>query len=530
MELTLSNISTSLVCIVAITWFWKILKCVWLKPKMLEKCLTKQGFRGHSYRVLFGDTKEIAKMVNETTSKPMQEFSNYYIPRIFPFHHQTIKTYGEKTFVWNGPIPTVIVTNPEDIRKILMKIFDFQKTIPNPFVKRITNGLTRHEGQKWVQQRKLINPAFHMEKLKHMVPAFHASCNEMIQEWEKMTSKTGSSEVEMWSFLHNFSADAISRAAFGSSFQDGKRVFELLREHISITVKSMQSVYIPGSRFVPTETNKREAKIIKQINTLLKDMIQKRQKAMEEGEEAKDDLLGLLLKSNKEGIEQDHHHEHGNSHNKQQHVHVKMSLKEVIEECKTFYIAGQDTTSTLLVWTLVLLSKHPNWQEQLREEILATFGHNTPNYDGLNKLKKVNMVLHEVLRLYPPIPSLIRKLCNEMKVGDAILPEGIQVKLSLVHVHQNEKYWGLDAKEFNPERFSQGILQATSGNICFFAFSWGPRICIGSNFAMMQVKMALAMILQRFVLELSPSYAHAPTITRGTLRPQFGANLVLHRI
>lgn len=82
-----------------------------------------------------------------------------------------------------------------------------------------------------------------------MVPAFHASCNEMIQEWEKMTSETGSSEVEMWSYLHNLSADAISRAAFGSSFEQGRRVFELLREHTSITVQAMHSVYIPGSRY-----------------------------------------------------------------------------------------------------------------------------------------------------------------------------------------------------------------------------------------------------------------------------------------
>ncbi|KAL2945013.1 hypothetical protein RDABS01_033360, partial [Bienertia sinuspersici] len=417
MELTLSNISTSLVCIVAITWFWRILKWLWLKPKMLEKCLTKQGFR------------------------------------------------GEKTFVWNGPTPTVIVTNPEEIRKILMKISDFQKTIPNPILKRITNGLTRHEGQKWVQQRKLINPAFHMEKLKQM------------QSLEQHLEAVFKMEEGCLNFLEN--------------------IFQSL--------------------FIPTKNNKREAKIIKQINTLLKDMIQKRQKAMKEEEETRDDLLGLLLKSNKEGIEQDHHEHEQDSHNKK-HVHVKMSLKEVIEECKTFYIAGQETTSTLLVWTLVLLSKHPNWQEQLREEILATFGHNTPSYDGLNQLKKV-------LRLYPPAPSPTRKLCTKMKVGDAILPEGVQVNLSLVHVHQNEKYWGSDAKEFNPERFSQGILQATSGNMCFFAFGWGPRICIGSNFAMLQVKMALAMILQRFVLELSPSYAHAPTNTRGTLRPQFGANL-----
>lgn len=523
MEVTLSNSATSLVCIFITIWVWKTLKWLWLNPKALEKCLTRQGFRGHSYRILYGDTKEIAEMLKETTSKPMEHFSNDYFPRIFPFHHQTIKNYGEKSFIWDGPTPSVIITKPEDMNVILTKIYDFQKTIPNPFVKRITNGLSRLEGQKWAQERKLLNPAFHMDKLKHMVPAFHASIIEMIQEWEKMTSETGSSELEIWSFLHNLSADAISRAAFGSRFEEGRRVFELLREYISITVQAMQSVYIPGSRFLPTKTNRRAAKIIKEMEALLKEMIQRRQKAMEAGEAAKDDLLGLLLKSNLEGIQ-----DHQIDNNKQ--LRFKLGMKEIIEECKMFYIAGQETTSSLLVWTLILLSKHQDWQAQAREEILATFGHDTPDLDGLNKLKKVNMILHEVLRLYPPAPSLTRKVCHEIKVGDKILPAGVQVKLPLVVVHQSEKYWGPDAKEFNPNRFSEGILKAAGGKMCFFAFAWGPRICIGSNFAMIQVKMALVMILQRFTLELSPSYVHAPTTGRGTLRPQFGANLILHRI
>lgn len=139
-------------------------------------------------------------------------------------------------------------------------------------------------------------------------------------------------------------------------------------------------------RFLPTKTNRREAKIINEMESLLKGMIQKRQKAMEAGEEAKDDLLGLLLKSNLEGVVQDQQYQHGI--NKQQTV--KLGMKEVIEECKMFYIAGQDTTSSLLVWTLILLSKHQNWQEEAREEILTTFGYNTPDHHGLNQLKKVH--------------------------------------------------------------------------------------------------------------------------------------------
>ncbi|XP_057523178.1 cytochrome P450 CYP72A219-like [Amaranthus tricolor] len=511
----------SLVCIFIVPWLWKVLNWVWLKPKKLEKCIRKQAFQGNSYRVLYGDTKEIATMVKETTSKPMDHFSNDYIPRVFPFHYQIMKNYGEKSFVWDGPIPSLMITNPEEIREILMKIYDFKKIVPTPLIKRLTNGLVRLEGSKWAKERKLLNPAFHMEKLKHMIPAFNASCKEMIKEWEKIVSKTGSGEVEMWSYLHNMSADAISRAAFGSSFQEGQRVFELLREHTSITVQALQSVYIPGSRFLPTNTNRREAKIIKEMESLLKAMIQRRQNAIKNGEDGKDDLLDLLLTSSIE----DNHLKDGNSKE-----HVKLGMKEIIEECKMFYIAGQETTSSLLTWTLILLSKHQDWQHQAREEILATFGDTIPNDVGLNQLKKVNMILQEVLRLYPPVVTLGRKVSHDMKVGNMDLPAGVQVKLPTIFIHHSEKLWGKDAKEFNPNRFSQGLLKATGGNMCFFAFGWGPRICIGSNFALLEAKMALALILPHFSLELSPSYAHAPTIGQGTLRPQFGAKLILHRI
>ena len=118
----------------------------------------------------------------------------------------------------------------------------------------------------------------------------------------------------------------------------------------------------------------------KEVNELLWGIIDKREKAMKAGETLNDDLLGILLESNFKEIQ-----EHGNDKN------VGMSIKDVIDECKIFYFAGQETTSVLLLWTMVLLSKHPNWQARAREEDLHVFGNNKPEGDGLNHLKIVSI-------------------------------------------------------------------------------------------------------------------------------------------
>ena len=135
-------------------------------------------------------------------------------------------------------------------------------------------------------------------------------------------------------------------------------------------------------RFVPTKSNKRMKQIRKEVNALLWGIIDKRGKAMKAGETLNDDLLGILLESNFKEIQ-----EHENDKN------VGMSIKDVIEECKLFYFAGHETTSALLLWTMVLLSKHPNWQARAREEILHVFGNNKPEGDGLNHLKIVSINL-----------------------------------------------------------------------------------------------------------------------------------------
>ncbi|XP_049386416.1 cytochrome P450 CYP72A219-like [Solanum stenotomum] len=146
--------------------------------------------------------------------------------------------------------------------------------------------------------RKIINPVFHVEKLKHMLPAFYVSCSEMLRKWEEIVPKGTSLELDVWPDLQIMASEVISRTAFGSSYEEGRTVFELQKEQAEYVIEKGRSIYIPGSRFLPTKRNKRMLEIEKQVQTTIRHIIDKRLRAMEAGETSKDDLLGILLESN----------------------------------------------------------------------------------------------------------------------------------------------------------------------------------------------------------------------------------------
>nr|BAX04012.1 cytochrome P450 72A556 [Platycodon grandiflorus] len=503
--------------IVVIWEGWRVMNWVWLRPRKLENSLRKQGLKGSKYRVLIGDFKEMVMMINQAKSKPIG-VSDDIVPRVLPFFHKSIINHGKNCFIWMGPIPTLLLVDPHLIKEALTKIYQFQKARGgNPLTKLLARGLVDYEGDQWVKHRRIINPAFHVEKLKHMVPAFSLSCSEMIAKWEALVAEERPCEVDVWPGLQTLSSDVISRTAFGSNYEEGRRIFELQKQQAELIIEASQSLYLPGMRFLPTERNKRIKAIDKEVRSSIRKIIDKRLEAMKEGEASKEDLLGILLESNHKEIQH-----HGNSK-------FGMTIDEVIEECKLFYLAGQETTSVLLVWTLILLSQHPVWQARAREEVLHVFGSNKPSLDGLSHLKIVTMILYEVLRLYPPVVLLWRMIHDETKIGDLTLPAGSLIQLHTMLLHHDPEIWGDDAKEFKPERFSEGVAKFTKGQVSYFPFGSGPRICIGQNFAMLEAKMALAMIIQRFSFEISPSYSHAPH-SIVTLQPQYGAHLILNKL
>ncbi|KAK1419751.1 hypothetical protein QVD17_29058 [Tagetes erecta] len=348
-----------------------------------------------------------------------------------------------------------------------------------------------------------------------MVPAFYMSCSEMIEKLEKILAQKSSCEVDVWPYLQTFSSDVISRTAFGSSFEEGRKIFDLQRELEELVIKATNSIYIPGLRFLPTKNNKRMKEIDQQVRGSIKSIIDKRIVAMKAGEASHDDLLGILLTSNYKEIKEHESKSFG------------LSTEDIIEECKLFYFAGQETTNNMIVWTMILLAKHSEWQTRAREEVLHIFGDIKPDIDGLSQLKVINIIFNEVLRLYAPTILLRRMIHEETKLGILTLPAGSFIQINTLCLHHDKDMWGEDVNEFKPERFSEGVLKVTKGEAVYLPFGGGPRICIGQNFAILEAKMALAMILQRFSFELSSSYLHAPYNIL-TLQPQFGAHLILH--
>ncbi|KAH9617657.1 hypothetical protein KSS87_004722 [Heliosperma pusillum] len=517
-KITNSSMLISLGFVVVVTLLVKAVNWVWFRPKKLEKWLRQQGLAGTSYKFLFGDLKDYASMRSRAMERPMTAFSNDYSQRVDALRHHLTSKLGRDYFVWAGPTPMVNISKPELVKEGLTKMHDFQKPKVNPIADKLFPGFVNYEGDKWAKHRKMITPAFHLEKLKLMLPAFHESCAEMMDKWEKVVAETGSGEVDAWAYFTKLSADVISRAAFGSSYKQGQRIFELLKEQTDIAVHMLGSVYFPGLKYIPTAGNRRFKQIEDELQNLLKGIVNKRKQETEAGEETKNDLLGLLLDSNSKAIQQA-----ANSNSQQ----LGMNLQEVIDECKLFYFAGQETTSVLIVWTMILLSKYQDWQARAREEVLKTFGNDLPDFEGLSHLKTVTMILYEVLRLYPPATHLTRRVYKDAKLGDISLPAGTLMTFPILFIHRDTEYWGDDAEEFKPERFAEGVSKATSGKNTFFPFGWGPRICIGEKFSMIEAKMVLSMILQRFSFELSPTYAHAP-MTVIFLQPQHGAQIILH--
>ncbi|VVB03562.1 unnamed protein product [Arabis nemorensis] len=490
---------------------------VW-RPLMLSRKFKKQGISGPKYRILQGNFPEIRKMKQEAKLTVLDPNSNDIFPRVLPHFHQWMSQYGETFTYWQGTEPRICISDPEAAKQILSNKFGFfAKTKTRPEVLKLTgNGLVFLDGLNWVRHRRILNPAFSMDKIKLMTKLMVDCTLRMLDEWRKQETSGKTEQVLIMNTeFKRLSADIIATVAFGSSYAEGIEMFKSQLELQKCCATSITDVFIPGTQYLPTPTNLQIWKLDRKVNNTVKRIIDARLELKAKNVETDygNDLLGIMLAA-------------GRSNESEK----MLNIDEIIEECKTFFFAGHETTANLLTWSTMLLSLHQDWQEKLREEVFNECGKDKiPDSEACSKLKLMNMVLMESLRLYGPVLYMIRTASEDMKLESLEIPKGTTIVLPIVKMHRDKAVWGSDGNKFNPLRFKNGVSRAANHSNALLAFSMGPRACIGQNFAMMEAKTVLAIILQRFRLKLSGEYKHAPA-DHVTLQPQYGIPVILQPI
>lgn len=479
-------------------------------PRRLERRFRRQGIRGPPRRPLSGNAAGYRDLLAAAQSAPLASFHHAVVARVAPHHREWPERYGRPFVFWLGPRPRLVVSDPEVVKAVLTDTTGtFGKAGPggnNPLARQLfSEGLVGLTGEAWARHRRVIAPAFNMERVKAWIPEITSITSSMLDKWELQDEVRTEFEIDVNKEFHTLIADVISCVAFGSSYEEGKRVFQLQEEQLKLVILAMRTVYIPGFRFVPTKKNRRRKIVNQEIRNSLRKLIEINGRKCEDS----NNFLGMMLSASKIDSE------------------FKMGIEEIIDECKTFYFAGKETTATLLTWATLLLALHQEWQNKARDEVLQVCGkYEHPKAENLSELKIVNMVLKETLRLYPPAVFLNRIANRDVKLGKLDIPAGTQLQLPILDIHHDVSIWGADADEFDPSRFAEGKSYHLGA---YFPFGIGPTICVGQNLAMVEAKVALAMILQRFALVVSPSYVHAPMLVV-TLQPQYGAQVLVHKI
>ncbi|XP_042495900.1 cytochrome P450 734A1-like [Macadamia integrifolia] len=519
----------------------KVMCLLWWRPRRIEEHFAKQGIKGPPYRFFIGNIKELMGMMLKASSHPMP-LSHNIVPRVLSFYHHWKKIYGATFLVWFGPTARVTVSDPELIREIFsFKSEFYEKNESHPLMRQLEgDGLLTLKGAKWAHHRKIIQPTFFMDNLKMLIPVMGKKVEEMMDKWSAMSDATGGGggeevEIEVSEWFQTLTEDVITCTAFGSSYEEGKAVFRLQAKQMVYVAEAFEKIFIPGYRFIPTKKNRNSWILEREIKKSLVKLIERRREnsgdesETPEGFQSHKDLLGLMIKAGADGDKVQQRSslpENGSS----PAAGSAITVRDIVEECKSFFFAGKQTTSNLLTWITVLLAMHPEWQRKARDEVLRVCGsRDSPSKDAIHKLKTLSMIVNETLRLYPPAIATIRRAKADVELGGYKIPRGTELLVPILAVHHDQSLWGHDVNEFNPARFSEGVTQAANHPMAFIPFGLGARTCIGQNLATLQAKLAIAVILQRFSFRLAPTYQHAPTVLM-LLHPQYGAPIIFRHL
>jgi cytochrome P450 len=400
-----------------------------------------------------------------------------------------------------------LVTGPDDVEHILQKNqTNYRK--PDVFLKPVRmlvgNGLLSSDGDEWLQQRRLAQPAFHRHRLADFAGTITNSTIELFPTLDR--AATEGDTVDLSSFFTKLTMKIVGLTLFSMDIsEDADKLGMAIRDAFEFVSHHMRYGPLIAPPFLPTERNRRFANSKKLIDEAVFEIINERRRSgKDEG-----DLLSMLLQARDE--------ESGKA----------MTDRELRDQITTILLAGHDTMAATMSWCWYLLSRNRDQERTLQQELSAALGGRPPTFNDLPSLPYTRMVLEETLRLYPPAWGLIRESIDADEVGGYHLPPKTLVSLCQWVTHRSARYWETP-NDFDPHRFLPER-SATRHKMSYFPFGGGARQCIGNNLAMLEGELIIATMAQQYSFDLVANQEIVPDPTF-TLRPKYGIKVKVRKV
>lgn len=406
------------------------------------------------------------------------------------------RAYGDFVKFFFGPFPVYIANHPDVVHEVLVAKADhFYKSRMTKQVMKSTvgDGLFTNDGASWKRQRKLAQPAFHTKRIAAYADAMTHYASQLIAGWRD--DALLDIEREMTALTMQIVGKTLFDAEITEEDATGAAVRTVLR-----SIDKRFNQLLPTPEWLPLRENRQMKAAQKHLDGVIQAFIDERRKTGED----RGDLLSMLLLAQDEN-------------------QGSMSDKQLRDEVMTIFGAGHETTSGALTWAWYLLSQHPQIAAHLHEEIDRVLGDRLPTYADLTRLPWTDMIIKEAMRLYPPAWGVTRETIAPVSIHNYPLRRGVTVVINIIGIHHDARFYD-DPGAFIPQRFSAEN-EKNIPKYAYLPFGAGPRVCIGSSFAMMEARLLLATIAQKFTLSLAPSQVVVPERVF-TLRPKFGMKMV----
>jgi cytochrome P450 len=416
------------------------------------------------------------------------------------FYAQCTKEFGDVVSLRYLHVPICLLIHPRDIEYVLVtNSGNFTKSADYRALARVLGkGLLNSEGKFWQRQRSLIQPGFRRENILSYSSVMTREAGRMLDSWSDGEVRNVHED------LMRATLEIVARCLFGAEVGGAAgrvgKAMEVVTENFM--ADAGQALLFPFD--IPDFIGGRR-QAISELKGIINRIIRERRAS----QERRGDLLDMLLQAR-------------DSEDR------PMSDEQMRDEVMTLFLAGHETTAIALSWACYLLTQNSQIADKLVEELRAVLGSREPTPEDLPRLRYTDMVLKEAMRLYPAVWGIGRRAIADCEIGGYRIAAGTNVFIFQWLTQRDARFFP-DPERFDPERWREDPVR--SGKIprfAYFPFGGGPRVCVGASFAMMEATLLLAMIVQRYHLDLVPGHP-VEILGSVTLRPKHGIRVTVHR-